>query len=364
LQNIGSSCYPIMVRSFIDSVFINNDDMEIMGGKYIFKVRMSNDVANVVESDNSAEFSFEFYKQLDASDITATVTQTSTSDNYLTIKASVAQNLTINDVKVKLVQTQLDTRAQVFSNEKSMTRSSSNGEYVFNTTWSFNRNYADCFSTSTFTGSQPKDLTENGYVTSVNKGNIQAGYNTFYLYPQSTSTSAYNVLKKGSYVEVRAKFVVPSSYNPTITLSCDTNDEGGKNELSEKYKEGIYYYEDLYKTAYYKYVTKLTASVSNGAGYSVNASWKYGWKKNSSETSCTKTEFNKSSSSTNLSTITTISLASGANYAKFVVTLTVKSGFENYFVNKTVTRELNVDFSSDHTERVLVKEKFNKYMTG
>lgn len=353
-QNVGASCYQDMVYVFINKVFINNTEKLVLGGKYTLKVRLGNQIENSVESEDSKEFTFEFYRQISARDFTASVSQVTTSDNYLTIKATVASEFNVTGMSATLVQTVLKTTSTsttVFSNPQTLSGTNSS----FSGKWNFDKNYADCFSTSSFTTTQATDLTKNGYVTSSNQGHIQAGFNTFYLYPVLKSNSTYNLMKNGTYISVSGKFMVPSSYKPSIELSSTESVEGGEYEYGEKELIGHRYYYDVYEKPKYYYVDTLKASVTNADGYEVNALWTYGWKAKSGETGCTKTAFSKSGKTSSLSTALSINLSSsGANYATYEVTLSAKSGFGAYFVTPSVTSRITPDLSEKHTERTFI----------
>ena len=356
-QNVGSTCYKDMVEEFVRDVYINNSS--VTGGKYYYSVRLLNYIDNVENSETKSDLVFEYYRQISAGDFTATVEQVSTANNYITIKASVGQNMTISGMNVKLAQTILSTATSTQSSAKSMTRGTSGSNYTFETTWAFNRNYADCFLSGTagnFSSSDTKNLTQRGYVTNNNKGNIQAGYNTFYFYPvQDAASAKYNLWKADTYIPRQTVFIVPSSYNPTIDLTYSTSSEGGTSEAGARYSSNGYYWRDYYTTAYYRYVNMLKATVTNADGYSVSSTWTYGWKKNAGESTCTKTEFSKNGSSSNLSTASYITLSGNANYANYFFTLNVKSGYAPYFVTPSVQEEIHPDVSGDHHERKFEK---------
>ncbi len=362
-QNEGKTCYPDVIYDFINTVFINSS---VIGGKYTYSVRLLNDLENAEASSVRDGFVFEYYKQIGATDITASATQSSQSNSYLTIKASIGNNLTISKMNVALAQRLVEnTSTSTLSSRQSMTQSSSGSNYVFNYNWNFNKSYADCFLTGSAGDAidgKVTQLTTLGCVTSNNKGYIQAGYNTFYIYPvQESIGSGYNLLAPGTYVETKAKFIVPSSYAPTISLSSDSETEGGVLKAGETYTKGTRVYAKTYYTAKYVYVTNLSATFTNADGYLLNANWKYGWKKNSSETTCTKKVFTSSDSTSSISTATSITLAGDSNYANYNVTLYVRSGFEACFRTPKVTKTLSVDLSSKHTERTYAGDKFIGY---
>lgn len=359
-QNVGVSCYADMIKDFVYEVFIEDDS--VIGDKYFYSIQLTNDVDNVEASEVLSGLVFEYYRLISVSDFgvdSVNVAQESTQDDYITVTAQIPQTLTITGMQMRLQQTILGTTTQVLSDAVTLARTTSGSDYQFAGTWSFEKDYADCFvsgSSGSFTAAETELLTENGYVTSANRGHIQAGHNTFYLYPvQDLIQSVYNLWKPGSYIDYTAEFVVPSSYAPTIELNYSTSSEGGQSEAGARYESGGYYWRDYYTTAYYEYVDALQATVSGADGYVVTATWTYGWKMNTGETTCSKNVFTDSGSSNSLSTAIDITLAGQPNYADYQVTLSVKAGFEAYFVTPSVHAEIHPDVSGKHTERTFVK---------
>ncbi|MBO5102492.1 MAG: hypothetical protein J6C13_00190, partial [Clostridia bacterium] len=140
----------------------------------------------------------------------------------------------------------------------------------------------------------------------------------------------------------------------TVTKSCG-NCSGGIISTSKSCsscggdgtRSGTDYGTKYY--AYYKYVSKLTATYTNNGGCSYSGNWSYGWK--SSHSSCTRTTFSKSGSGSTKSSVSSVSLAGEkANYVTYNVTVRVKSGFEDVFKRTSQTKTLKADYSSAHYE--------------
>ncbi len=360
-QAVGSERYISALTQFIVAEYADNNN--VIGGKYTFSVALhAPGIENVVGSDYTKVIEFAFYRQISSSAITVSVAQGSTSDDFVAINASVAKYLTVSGINVSLAQTILSNNASAISAQKTLTRSENGDNYNFNSTWAFNRNGADCFSSESFSASEASRLINDGYVTNGKRGNLQAGRNTFYFYPQQKPEDAeYNLWKKGSYVSASVYYKVPSKFNPTVELKYATSSSGGESG-TRTYRSGSWRYTDYYVSAYYRYVMSLSATFTNTTGTTVSASWTYGWKKNATEGSCTKTVFSSSGSSSSYSNLSTISL-SGANYATFNVTIYCKSGFSSAFVQPNVTASISPDLSADHYEEYIT-ETTKRYISS
>ncbi len=220
--------YQAVLRDFLNNNYVNN--ASVIGGKYSYKFKFvvgasTPNAEYLIDSDETALFDFEYYKQLRESDITTSLRAT---DAGVTFSGSVAKINTITGMNVGLVQRTLNTSGSAFENKIGLTTGSSDTDYTFSGLWSFDRARADCFSTTTYNSTEVTDLTQNGYVSSTNKGYLQAGVNTFRFYPvQSVTDAKYNLLRAGFYVEKTATYIVPESMGASVTLSYDTSSSGG-----------------------------------------------------------------------------------------------------------------------------------------
>ncbi len=219
--------YKKVLRDFIVTNYVNQST--VIGGKYYYKFRFVVDSNSqysefLLDSDSTATFELEYYKQLNENDITVEAMQ---SDTSIAFSSSVAKINTIKRMNIGLVQNIINVGTQKITTARLQTLDAGEN-WNFNGSMSFSQSRADCFSSTSYTQSEANNLTSRGYVSSSYVGNIQAGKNYFRFYPVQDPTDAkYNLLRTGFYIERVADFVVPDALCPTVRLTYTTSSEGG-----------------------------------------------------------------------------------------------------------------------------------------
>lgn len=218
-----------MIVDFLNTCYVNNS--AVIGGEYgfLFKFTVgeqSTYADYLLDSDATSRFTFKFYRQVDGSLINVSATAT---DAGVTFSGSIDRTkvTTVTGMTVALYQTVLNSSTQK-STLTSLTSADSGNTRSFSGSISFNKNKADCFSSTTFSSSEATQLTTAGYVTSDYVGYLQAGTNFFRFIPVQDDTAAqYNLLKKDFYIEKSATYIVPASLGPTVSLTYSTDKDGG-----------------------------------------------------------------------------------------------------------------------------------------
>ena len=222
--------YKKVLRDFVVTNYVNQNT--VIGGKYYYKFKFVVDSNSqysefLLDSDSTATFEFEYYKQLNENDISVEAMQ---SDTAIAFSSSVDKINTIKSMNIGLVQNIINVGTQKITTASLQTLDAGDS-WNFNGSMTFSQSRADCFSSVSYSQSEATNLTSRGYVSSGYVGNIQAGKNYFRFYPVQDPTDAkYNLLRSGFYIERVADFVVPDALCPTVRLTYTTSSEGGGSE--------------------------------------------------------------------------------------------------------------------------------------